>query len=103
MHLRPEYLRVNGEEMIMEFWCGISAKELVYVKTFALDIENWDEPILLNQLRCLWTAYCFHQNMMVDTFSYDNELEQVWNDMRGANKIFADYNDFYNFMAAYLV
>ena len=41
--------------------------------------------------------------MTVDTFSYDNEMKQVWRDMRGADQIFVDYDAFCNFMAAYLV
>ena len=103
--LRKLILKVNEreEKMSMEFWCAISAKELVYVKSFAMGIENWAEQLSLNQLRCLWTAYCLHQNMTVDTFSYDNELKQVWRDMRGADQIFVDYDAFCNFMAAYLV
>ena len=87
----------------VEFWCGISAKELFYVKSFALGVENWAEDLALNQLRCLWTSYCFHQNMTVDTFAYDNELMQVWQDMHGAGEAFADYESFCSFMAAYLV
>ena len=87
----------------MEFWCGISAKELVYVKSFALGVDDWNDQLFLNQLRCLWTAYCFHQNMTVDTFTYDSELKQVWNEMHGANDTFEDFDEFCGFMAAYLV
>ena len=87
----------------MEFWCGISAKELVYVKSFALGVDDWNDQLFLNQLRCLWTAYCFHQDMTVDTFTYDNELKQIWREMHGPDDTFEDFDKFYSFMAEYLV
>ena len=71
----------------MEFWCGISARELDYVRSFARGVESWTDHLQLYQLRCLWTAYCFHQDMEVDTFSYDNELMQIWQNMCGADEI----------------
>ena len=86
----------------MEFWCGISARELDYVRSFARGVESWTDHIQLYQLRCLWTAYCFHQDMEVDTFSYDNELMQIWQSMCGAVEIFDSYEDFCNYMAEFL-
>ena len=65
--------------------------------------ENWTDELQLNQLRCLWTAYCFHQNMEVDTFGYDTELKQLWREIDGAEEIFVSYECFYNYMAEYLV
>ncbi len=87
----------------MEFWCGISAKELDYMRCFAKGAENWTDELQLNQLRCLWTAYCFHQNMEADTFGYDTELKQLWREIDGAEEIFVSYEGFYNYMAEYLV
>lgn len=34
-----------------------------------------------NQLRSLWTAYCFHQNLDVDTAEYDSTLLYLWNEI----------------------
>ena len=86
----------------MEFWCCISAMELNYMKSFAKDIKNWADRLQLDQLRCLWTAYCFHQNMEVDTYSYDNELKQIWQEMREAEGIFGEFEAFCSFMATFL-
>jgi hypothetical protein len=41
--------------------------------------------------------------MEVDTFSYDNELMQIWQNMCGADEIFDSYDEFYNYMAEFLV
>ena len=32
-----------------------------------------------NQLLALWTAYCLHNNLEVDTIMYDAELMDLWN------------------------
>lgn len=32
-----------------------------------------------NQLLSLWTAYCLHNNLEVDTIMYDVELIDLWN------------------------
>ena len=33
------------------------------------------------QLRCLWIAYCLHNNYSPDTWSYDQNLYPVWEEM----------------------
>ena len=56
-------------------WYSLSASELAFCKNFAVQVHDSSG---LKQLRTLWTAYCIHQNMSIDTLSYDRELRQVW-------------------------
>ena len=79
--------------------------EIKYLKTFAR--QNWfDEEIGRNQLRCLWTAYCFHHGLDVDTLGYDNDLFGLWGVMmeeESETMGWKDYDSFDNFMCKYLV
>lgn len=53
------------------------------------------------QLRCLWTAFCFHYDLDVDTRCYDAYLEKIYASIPENT---ADrYDDFYNFMCEYMV
>lgn len=67
----------------------------------------WDEKIYRDHLRMLWTAYCLHFNLDVDTSGYDNDLLRLWQmveDMGDyANPDWSDYDSFDNFMCAHLV
>ena len=63
--------------------------------------------LVWNQLLALWTAYCFHKDLDVDTALYDKRLIQVW---EAANRggacehgQLADYDAFESFMATFLV
>lgn len=54
-----------------------------------------------NQLKALWTAYCIHQNLDVDTAPYDNDIMRLWNTMQdsGCNvsdvwETFEQFDDF---------
>jgi len=60
------------------------------------------------QLRSLWTAYCFHTNMDVDTRSYDRDLRLVWDALpadreEDSGEDFTTFELFDNFMCAELV
>ncbi len=52
--------------------------EWLYLKAF-VEQSDFSRDSYGNQLRCLWTAYCFHQDMTVDTKPYDNDLLELWN------------------------
>lgn len=62
------------------FWFSVGSKELLYLKEYAANaLETADAMIALEQIRALWTAFCIHQDMQVDTNSYDNDLLSLWN------------------------
>ena len=60
------------------------------------------------QLRSLWTAYCFHANMDVDTRAYDRDLRLVWdalpaNHEEDSGDGFTTFEKFDDFMCVVLV
>lgn len=81
--------------------------ELEYIVDYARGADLSSE-LQRDQLRCLWTAYCFHQNLDVDTSSYDTDIRVIWNVVSdfGDHEDGADWSDFDgfdNFMCRYLV
>lgn len=66
--------------------------------------ENDYGVVFANQLRALWTALCIHENLDVDTHSYDNALNEVWCALvANDNKLFKNFDAFDNFMCEYMV
>ena len=66
----------------------------------------FDEEISRDHLRMLWTAYCLHHNLDVDTAGYDNDLLVLWmalSETGDGTSEWEDYNEFGNFMCRYLV
>lgn len=63
---------------------------------------SFDNELSRNQLRCLWTAYCFHHRLDVDTLGYDHDLIDLWNIIEEKDK-WIDFDIFDNFMCKYLV
>lgn len=66
----------------------------------------FDEEICRDRLRMLWTAYCLHQNLDVDTAGYDNDLLKLWNGLEetgDGTSEWGSYNEFDCFMCKYLV
>ena len=58
----------------------------------------------MEQLRCLWTAFCFHYNIDVDTKRYDDHLICIWDEMEKNETCgLRDLSKFENFMCKYLV
>ena len=79
--------------------------EMEYMKEFVRQ-GCFDEEPARDQLRCLWTAYCFHQGLDADTSGYDNDLAKLWNTTAEDESETADWSDFDrfdNFMCKYLV
>ena len=68
--------------------------------------EDLDELVVMQQLRCLWTAYCIHQEIDVDTNEYDRKMEKMWNVMQenaSAPYSSVEFGRFYNAMSKFLV
>lgn len=77
------------------------APEINYLKEFVRE-GDFSEELYRNQLRCLWTAYCFHQRLDVDTSGYDNDLLDLWSAMEEKSG-WNGYDSFDNFMCKHLV
>ena len=74
--------------------------EFDYLLAFVKSGEFWGAPCCF-QLRSLWTAYCLHANIDVDTAAYDNQLMQLWEALTAPS--WASYDCFDQFMCGYLV
>ena len=76
-------------------------EEYEYILTFIKEAEeSVSEPLIFNQVRALWTAFCLHHNVCVDTHDYD------WRVMELAKAMGVEYknlNQFDNELAQYLV
>ena len=68
--------------------------------------ESFDAEASRGQLCCLWTAYCLHHGLDVDTSGYDNDLLVLWAAMAESSSGAAgwdSYDSFDSFMCRYLV
>lgn len=80
-------------------------QELQYIFSFA-DEACFDMEPACSQLRSLWTAYCLHHGLDVDTSGYDNDLLAVWERVAATESdtaYWSDYDSFDGFMCADLV
>jgi hypothetical protein len=64
-------------------------KELEYIAKFCNEADFYYQQAR-EQLRSLWTAYCFHQNLDVDTPVYDSTLLKIW-EMHNVKESFNDF------------
>jgi len=58
-----------------------------------------------DSLRCLWTTYCLHHNLDVDTAEYDVGIANMWFVMNKSERDTVDWydlNSFDNFMGMWL-
>ncbi len=79
--------------------------EFMYLRAYA-EQSSFDEEVCRDQLRMLWTAYCLHHELLVDTAGYDNDLLELWNRMSeigDGTSEWDGYNSFDAFMCRYLV
>ena len=86
---------------------GINAEsELGYIYSF-VDEGSFDEELARDQLRVLWTSFCLHQDIDVDTYQYDAILVCMYNymdlDEMTDTADWSDYESFNNYMSKYLV
>lgn len=74
-----------------------------YVKDDTTDFRN---STCRSQLIALWTAYCMHHGLDVDTAQYDNDLLTLWTEVEATesdNVFWSDFDCFDNFMCCHLV
>ena len=78
--------------------------EMAHLMDFAA-INDSGDLLAREQLRALWTAYCFHADWNPDTASYDSAMLSIWERMReaGQTRGYKDFDDFDNFMCGLLV
>lgn len=79
-------------------------EEMAYMAAFAEE-AFFDSEVECDQLRALWTAYCLHHHLDVDTMEYDRDLEKVWKEVAGTEDdtaYWSDFESFGNFMVKYL-
>lgn len=78
--------------------------ELEYMLRFATEADFDLDELPAKQLRALWTAYCFHKNLDVDTQGYDKALQKLWAVvMEKSCSVWSTYDTFDKYMAAALV
>lgn len=97
----------EAAEFIEELRKHLSTKsrELEYMKKFAQE-SYFDDELSRDQLRSLWTAYCLHNDLIVDTYTYDNDIMELWSIVSLGEEDTAEWSDFDsfdNFMCAHLV
>ena len=79
--------------------------EFKFMASFAMQ-SCFDEDICRDHLRMLWTVYCLHHNLDVDTVSYDSDLLEFWGAVATDEEDTADWSDFDSFdsfMCRYLL
>lgn len=78
--------------------------ELDYMKKF-IEQSDFTEGRCRDWLRALWTTYCLHYNLDVDTAEYDSDLSDLWYSMEeGRNTAgWSSPEAFSDFMCEYLV
>ena len=57
-----------------------ATKEFDFIKEYIKE-NDLGNTICLEQLRCLWTAYCLHNRYECETSSYDHELDELWTEV----------------------
>lgn len=62
--------------------------------------EDIDE-LWVEQLRCIFIAWCLAYDIMTDTSECDGTLEYIYDSIY--HMIDIEYNDFYNYMVKYIV
>ena len=78
--------------------------EFGYMKAFIIE-GDFTEDAYRSQLQALWTAYCLHHNLDVDTMEYDNDLLGLWGEIIevGQADNWYSLDHFENFMCYLLV
>lgn len=78
-------------------------KELECMCSFAT--TAWDAEADYELLRCLWTAFCVHQDVDIDTLEYDTGLHLLYMILRLSNpdrNFFKSQEEFDVFMRKHL-
>ncbi len=96
---------LDAVNLIADLQATVSRRaEFDYLKQFIRE-SSFNVDILRDQLRMLWTAYCLHHRLDVDTSGYDKDLLELWNDMEDEPETadWSEYDEFDNYMCRYLV
>ena len=62
------------------------SEEYGYIVSFAQEAFDDNSEITWKQLRSLWTAFCLHQDIEIDTAIYDTYLLNLWWTLSGVIK-----------------
>ena len=89
---------------------GMADAEMQYLFAFVVENQdNFDSETIRDQLLALWTAYCFHHDIDVDTSAYDEALMDLWKvivenpDNHWHDGLHDDFVIFSDFMCQHLV
>lgn len=80
-------------------------RELDYIFSFVNE-GGFDQDVACDQLICLWTAFCLHHDLDVDTAEYDRLLREIWDSLTESEEgpsFWGSFGEFDNSMARYLV
>lgn len=78
-------------------------EEFEYLLKFAEESDLSVEVRRL-QLKSLWTAYCLHRNLDVDTLQYDLACRDLWEKVEEKDTAcWGDFDSFDNYLCGYLV
>lgn len=79
--------------------------EFGYLLKFAAGADFETGELAEKQLRALWTAFCFHEGLDVDTAEYDAKLQALYQQLPGdrASCSWYDYEGFGRYMCELLV
>ena len=81
------------------------SQDLQYIISF-VEENCFEMETARSQLRSLWTAYCLHHNLNVDTSEYDHDLMDIWvrvSAAKGNTVCWSDFDSFDTFMCPNLV
>lgn len=80
--------------------------ELQYLIAFVKG-AFFEADVCCQQLRSLWTAYCLHQNLDVDTRMYDNDLMMIWETVEDTGEEdtmhWGNFDSFNDYMCEFLI
>ncbi len=81
-------------------------QEYKYILEFIESSDDLDQIIVMQQLRCLWTAFCIHHGINGVTYEYDAKIDWMWEAMQeneSAPYSSLEHERFYRAMSNYLV
>lgn len=105
VRLPEERAQSAKEKQSAQEWVAQNKREFEWLLAFARE-SCFDCEIARDQLRVLWTAYCFHADLIEDTAPYDSKLMELWLAVSETEAETADWSDFESFdlfMCEYLV
>lgn len=71
-------------------------REFNYLLSF-VDEASFESALYCNQLCALWTAYCFHYNLNLDTADYDADMRKLWETVSKTGQCAPFWSDFESF------